>query len=254
MRIDWLTVAAQILNFVVLVYLLKRFLYRPVLDAMARREHRIAQELRDAEQREKKADERAQEFWEKSEQLAYQRTELLQTAREEANEELRRRLDEGRTALEEQRQRWQTELEHEWKDVRTALRRRIAGSVTEVTRRVLSDLADAELERVIGRVLCRRLSELGPSDLEILARSDEAIEVATAFEPSDEFRRDMGAAVRQLLGREVRFGRRDGLVGGVELRAEGWKLSWTVEEYLRGLEERFEEIATPEITSVASRS
>ena len=48
MAIDWFTIGAQILNFLVLVWLLKRFLYQPVLDAIDKREKRIAATLADA--------------------------------------------------------------------------------------------------------------------------------------------------------------------------------------------------------------
>src|SRR5690625_1258947 len=48
MEVDWFTVIAQILNFLVLVWLLKRFLYKPVLNAIDEREKKIASELEDA--------------------------------------------------------------------------------------------------------------------------------------------------------------------------------------------------------------
>ena len=47
MDVDWITVAAQIANFLVLVWLLKRFLYGPVILAMDERDARIAGELRE---------------------------------------------------------------------------------------------------------------------------------------------------------------------------------------------------------------
>ena len=42
MLIDWFTVAAQAVNFLLLVWLLKRFLHKPVLAAIDEREKRIA--------------------------------------------------------------------------------------------------------------------------------------------------------------------------------------------------------------------
>jgi F-type H+-transporting ATPase subunit b len=45
--IDWFTVGAQLLNFIILVWLMKRFLYQPVLDAIAAREQKIAAQLAD---------------------------------------------------------------------------------------------------------------------------------------------------------------------------------------------------------------
>jgi F-type H+-transporting ATPase subunit b len=49
MLIDWFTVGAQVLNFLILVWLMKRFLYKPILNAIDAREKRIAKELADAD-------------------------------------------------------------------------------------------------------------------------------------------------------------------------------------------------------------
>jgi len=38
MLIDWFTVVAQVINFLILVWLMKRFLYKPILNAIAARE------------------------------------------------------------------------------------------------------------------------------------------------------------------------------------------------------------------------
>ena len=59
MLIDWFTVGAQALNFVVLVWLMKRFLYKPILDAIDAREKRIAAELADADAKKAEAQEGA---------------------------------------------------------------------------------------------------------------------------------------------------------------------------------------------------
>ena len=45
MLINWFTVAAQVVNFLILAVLLKRFLYGPIVRAMAAREERIASEM-----------------------------------------------------------------------------------------------------------------------------------------------------------------------------------------------------------------
>ncbi len=49
MLIDWFTVGAQVVNFAILVWLLKRFLYKPIIDAIDAREKRIALALADAD-------------------------------------------------------------------------------------------------------------------------------------------------------------------------------------------------------------
>jgi F-type H+-transporting ATPase subunit b len=67
MLIDWFTVGAQLLNFLVLAWLLKRFLYRPILDALDAREQRIAAELADADAKRAEADKARDEFQHKNE-------------------------------------------------------------------------------------------------------------------------------------------------------------------------------------------
>ena len=49
MNFDWTTFALEAINFLILVWLLKRFLYRPILDAVARRQAAVARTLADAE-------------------------------------------------------------------------------------------------------------------------------------------------------------------------------------------------------------
>lgn len=238
MEIDWLTVGAQIVNFLVLVALLKRFLYRPVVDAMDRREKRIAQQLREAEQREEQAETRAREFQDKSDDLERRRKELLEQARDEAETDRRERLQEARVEIEQQRERWRAQLEQEWEDVRKSLTRSLAGAVTEAARRALADLADTTLEEAMTRTFGRRLADLSESDRRPIANGTGPVEIATAFEPDDEIRKVLTEMVRERLGRDVRFVRADGLVGGIELRTRGWKMSWTVSEYLRDFEDR----------------
>ena len=62
MLIDWFTVGAQLLNFLILVWLMKRFLYQPVLDAIAAREQKIAAELADAAATKAEAHQQQDEF------------------------------------------------------------------------------------------------------------------------------------------------------------------------------------------------
>ncbi|MEZ4640979.1 MAG: hypothetical protein R2856_39490 [Caldilineaceae bacterium] len=62
MLIDWFTVIAQIINFVVLLLLLRRFLYGPIIRAMDEREHHIAEELAAAECKQQQAEQEARHY------------------------------------------------------------------------------------------------------------------------------------------------------------------------------------------------
>src|SRR5487761_2554109 len=94
MLVDWFTVGAQALNFIILVWLLKRFLYKPILDAVDTRERRIAAELADAAAKMAEAQSRREEFGRKNAELEQQRAALLRSAAAEAESE-RARLPAG---------------------------------------------------------------------------------------------------------------------------------------------------------------
>src|SRR5271167_4252962 len=99
MLIDWFTVGAQALNFIILVWLLKRFLYKPILNAVDAREKRIAAELADADAKKAEAQKERDEFLHKNEEFDQQHAALLSKATDEAKAERQRLLDEARKAV-----------------------------------------------------------------------------------------------------------------------------------------------------------
>ena len=98
MLIDWFTVGAQALNFLILVWLLKRFLYKPVLDAIDAREKRIAEELADADAKKAEAQKDRDDFQHKNEEFDRERAGLLGKATDEAKAERQRLIDDARKA------------------------------------------------------------------------------------------------------------------------------------------------------------
>src|SRR5512133_960681 len=98
MLIDWFTVLAQVVNFLILVWLLKRFLYRPILDAIDAREKRIAKELADADAKKAEAQKERDAFWHKNEAFDRERAALFGKVTDEAKAERQRLLDDARQA------------------------------------------------------------------------------------------------------------------------------------------------------------
>ena len=62
MLIDWFTVLAQIINFLILIYLLKRFLYGPIIRAMEEREKKMVADQDRAKNAEKEAERMSSEL------------------------------------------------------------------------------------------------------------------------------------------------------------------------------------------------
>ena len=105
MEIDLFTVVAQVVNFLVLVWILKRFLYKPVLGVIARRREGIEKSLAEAEKMRTEAHKLEQEYqgrlteWEKERQKA--REDLAR----EIDAERNRRLEALKTELAQEKEK-----------------------------------------------------------------------------------------------------------------------------------------------------
>lgn len=240
MAIDWITVTAQIINFLILVWLLKRFLYQPVLNAMDRREQRISDRLSEAQRREQAAEDEAQDYRQRRQRWEQEREQRLQEAKGEVAQQRQRLLDEARQEIDTLRQQWREELQQEQQHFLEDLKLRSARELMRIAERALTDLADADLERQVIDNFLQRLDRLDEQTRQAFAGGDQVLRIRSAFELDERARERIGAALRQALGegRDARFERHEQLICGMELTNEGQKLGWNVAEYLRVLEQR----------------
>ncbi len=241
MQVDWVTVAAQIVNFLILVYLLKRFLYQPVVTAMAKREQRIAQCLDDAQKREHEAKTEAAHYRAKTDELEQSRAGLLAGTREDAEIQRKLWLQDARREVAQTSQQWQQQAEREKHDFLVALRRQAAQSIARIAGRVLADLADTTLEQQMVRAFLKRFRSLDETARQALANGP--IRIATSFELNEPLRAEVREGVRQCIpGNPVlEFTESSGILCGIQLKAEGCKLDWTIHGYLDTLQEQIEE-------------
>jgi F-type H+-transporting ATPase subunit b len=252
MLIDWFTVAAQALNFIILVWLMKRFLYRPILDAIDSREKRIAAALADADAKKAEAHRERDEFQHKNDEFERQRALLLGQATKDAESERQRLLDEARQAADALTVRRQEALRGDAQRLNQALVRRTQREVFAIARKALADLATASLEQHIAEVFARRLRALDGPAKECVARAlatgtDPAL-VRSAFELPAEQRAAIQSAVNETFSADIalRFETAPDLVGGVELSANGQKVAWSIADYLVSLQKGVDELTQPQ--------
>ena len=248
MLIDWFTVLAQVVNFLILVWLLKRFLYRPILDAIDAREKRIAAELADADAKKVEAKKQRDEFQHKNEEFDQQRVALLSKATDEAKAERQRLLDEARKAADALSAKRQETLRSEARNLNQAISRRARQEVFAIARKALTDLATTSLEERLGEVFTRRLREMDGKAKESLgetlkAASDPAL-VRSAFDLPAEQRAAIQNALNETFSAEirVRFETAPDLVSGIELTTNGKKVAWSIADYLASLERGVDEL------------
>jgi F-type H+-transporting ATPase subunit b len=241
MLIDWFTVGAQVLNFLVLVWLMKRFLYKPILNAIDTRERRIAKELSDADARSAGAQSEREDLERERGKFDEQRSALLAQAVEEAEVEKERLLDVARNAAETRSAGWRESLATESRNLDQAIARRVQDEVFAIARKALADLASSSLEQQMTDVLNRRLRALDGESKQGLADSlkhaAEPALVRSTFELPGEQRAAIQKALNETFSAEVpiRFETAPGLICGVELSTSGRKVGWNFAQYLASI-------------------
>ena len=242
MLIDWFTVGAQALNFLILVWLLKRFLYKPILQAIDAREKLIAAELADAAAKKAEAQKDRDEFQHKNEEFDQQRAALLVKATDEAKIERQRLLEEARKAADALNAKRQETLRNDAQNLNQAISRQTQQAVFAITRKALTDLGTVSLEERLGEVFTRRLHELNGSAKTTLAQAlktapDPAL-VRSVFDLPAEQRAAIQNALNETFSAEVhvRFETAPDLVSGIELTTNGQKVAWSIADYLASLQ------------------
>lgn len=244
MLIDPFTVGAQIVNFLLLIWLLRRVLYGPVTRAMDARDDRIRRDVEDARRLQAEAAAMREQLAAKAEAFAADRGARLAQARAEIEAWRGTQMEVARAELDASRTRWQRALAHEQQTAVGELGRRVAHEAVSLVRTALRDLADSDLEeRIIGRFL-ERLRELTPEDRDRLraaaAADGHVVHVRTAAGLSDADRTRLHDAVSDAIGAEVTV-HVDTTAepgSGVEVRTGGLKITWSLDDYLGGLENR----------------
>ena len=248
MLFDWFTVGAQVVNFLILVWLLKRFLYKPILHAIDAREQLIAKELADADSTKSEAEKEREKFHKKNDEFERQRDELLSKAKDEVTAERQRLLDKARQAADALRAKRQDALKREQQGLNDEITRRTRGEVFAIARKTLTDLAGTTLEERMSDVFIRRLRELNNEAKEGLAKnlktsSDPAL-VRSAFELPSEQQSAIEHALQETFSAEiqVRFETAPDVISGIELTANGRKVAWSIADYLASLEKSVGEL------------
>lgn len=252
MLIDWFTVAAQGLNFLVLVWLLKRYLYKPVLAAIDAREKRIALAIADAESQKKIAEQERQALEAEKAALDGQRADLLKQAVTAAAAERVRLLDEARSEASSLREKQMAALREDQARQCGDIAHRAQQEVLAIARKALGALAGASLEERVVAVFLKNLRGLDvPAKEKLLAAFGGVSDVLvrSAFDLPEVQRTLIKHTVDEEISRSsmLRFEVSTEMLCGLELVGGGQKLSWSIADYLDGLEQRI--AAVPTMTS-----
>jgi F-type H+-transporting ATPase subunit b len=248
MLIDWFTVVAQIVNFLILVWLLKRFLYKPILNAIDTREKKVAKELADADLKKIEAKKERDEFQHKNEEFDQQRAALMDKVTQEAQAERQRLLDAAREAADTLSTKRHEALLSDAHNLNQELSQRTRQEVFAIARNVLTDLAATSLEERMTGVFIRRLREMDESAKKNLGEAFKSASapalLRSAFDLPAAQRTTIQNALNETFSANIAilFETAPELISGIELTANGQKVAWSISDYLAELDKSVDEL------------
>jgi len=237
MNIDWFTVAAQALNFVVLIWLLKRFLYKPILNAIEAREKHIAQQLADAKATQIKAEQEQASFKEKIESFDKHKAQLLNDAKHEADRQHMELLQDAQDEAEALRAKAKATLKSEMDDMNADILKQTTAQIFALSAKILTDLADITLQDRMIAVFIKNVKALNKKDQQTALSAKDAV-IASAFTLSQPQQKMLKSDLKI---DTITFKVVPHLVSGIELSVKGHKLAWSINDYLTTLETDMEQ-------------
>lgn len=250
MQIDWFTVIAQLLNFLVLVWLLKRFLFKPIQHAIDERERKITSQLRDAEDKVRDAIIEQEEFRKKNELFDQEKKGLMDNVIAETNEEREILLDKIRTEATDLQSNLEKALNEIQENLNREIEQKIQLEVFHIAGKALGDLASQSLEKESVNIFLKRVDNLQKEEkvkfIEAFTPGigePNLIKVQSAFDLPKDKQTEIKKRVNEVLGinAKYQFKISPGLVCGIELTSNGYKLGWSFSEYLNSLKKSISE-------------
>ena len=242
MQVDWITVAAQLVNFLVLIWLLKRFLYGPIIKAIGRRKAKIAKRVQEANEARQEAGKQAEALAEQRAALDRRQDMIMDEARHQAKT-LRDRLEcEAREEIESLRVAWRRQVDDEREAFLESVRLSTAHYVGDLARKVLLAFADADLETEAAKRFAEHLQTLDDKSRKELAAAAQNMAAAalieSPFELSAPTKAQLTRTLHEVIAKDldVDFCQRSDLLLGLRLRIGGRTVDWNLAEYFDRLE------------------
>jgi F-type H+-transporting ATPase subunit b len=237
--IDWFTTGAQIINFLILVWLLKKLLFKPIVGAMERREQGLASRLQQAETKMGEAQVLKNQYEKHLQQLQIEKDQVLLLARQQAESEKAQLLQNLSEEIQQKKTQFDTEMRKQQQELAPLISKTISEKSLALSHKILTQLADQTLEQRIIEYFLQHLSDLPDEEQTTVKQAlikDNPSTIKTSFEPDTASKKQMQTWFDNYApGCKLLFEQSDYLVSGIALETGGRSWEWNVDRYLTEL-------------------
>jgi F-type H+-transporting ATPase subunit b len=238
-ELDWTTFVLEIINFLVLVWILQRFLYRPVMNVVAQRRTAISQSLQEAQATQQQATELKAQYENRLTDWQKEREAARKQLGDEIEAERQKLMAQLQTELAEQRRKEQVLAARRDENLLREARQQAQLLSEQFAAKLLSRVAGPAVE---GRLLEMLLEDLAGlpeerrKNLAAAVRGNRApVQVISAFPLDDAQRQALNAAMQKTLGTTIscEFREDPAVVAGVSIHIGAHYLQANLKEELR---------------------
>lgn len=240
MELSWSTFLLEIVNFLLLVWLLKHFFYRPLLDVIARRQQRIEERLADAQRERDEAAVLQHQFQQRLANWESEREKARETLHSELRAERAQRETELQDSIEQLRRRHEAIEQRQQRQLRQRIENQALEQGSTFATRLLEQAAGPELDTRLRQLLLQQLAALSPEQRDALREqlqsADTDANVHSAYELSESECADITRSLEQLAGHSItcQFHIDAALIAGVRITVGPWILASNVRDELQG--------------------
>lgn len=168
---SWWTFLFQTINFFVVLYILYRLFFTPLKNIIQKRDESLKKRLEELQAGENELQEKEQRYQEKLKEIDTLKDKVLNTAREEAEEEKIRLLEKVDKELEKERQKQKSLQEHEREKVNSAIKEQSLRFSLDYIARFARELIDENIhQKLIETFLHTLKSQETEEEIEALKK------------------------------------------------------------------------------------
>lgn len=243
MELNWSTFVLEIINFLALVWILKRFLYKPVMDVIAHRREAIDKQLAEARQLSADASALSEQYKHRLADWEQERQKAKEKLTHELEEYRLQQLEKLKTELAQEEEKIHVTRSRQEKQTLREIEQRALQQGAEFASRLLSEAAGPELENRLFDLLLHELTTLPADQISTLSNnwgeSPEHILVTSAYPLAENKRNQLENILSKITAMSVPVAYEvdNELLAGLNITIGAWVLQLNVRDQLQGFTE-----------------
>ena len=239
MELNWSTFLLEIINFLVLLWLLKYFFYQPVLKVIADRQTDIQRQLTDAAMKETEAKALEAQYENRLQEWEHEKQQERQLLQGEISHERARLLEEVHQSIGEERQKSQAQEQRHLQELSQQTERKAFDYAASFAARLLSRFSSPELETRIAHIVVEDMAALPEKRVDTIRAAciqlDKPVEICSAYPLSESVKQNLETGLVKLLAQQPTFvfQQSSSLISGIRIAAGSWLFEASIENELK---------------------